>query len=336
MERCKDCKNKLGLIYCSSCSSFYCLECDKLIHSCPKNKRNKRRNYTYSLINSDIIANNLIKKLEDKNDVKKEKFKAYICRTNTNFHKANNKKDPNIRLIKKLELNLDNDLQYNINNINKKNKENYNLEYSNDFNKIYHVIKVNNFKNSIDVNSLLNIIEEQNNIINDLFKKLIFLKEQVQKNNMYEKNNYFDTKLDIINKIYEKEKDDLIKEQNEKILEIQLKYNDIKNKYMSIINERNNNLKENNDINDILEKLKLDKNNININNHKLSKINEELNITEFCMNSHIDELIDKLEKNKIAKTDRRNSNNNKINNYIPKTFSGIKKNRIIKYNSFKN
>ena len=327
MERCKDCKKKVGLIYCNSCSSFYCLECDKLIHNCPKNKSHKRSNYTYSLINSDNIKN--------KDDIKKEKFKAYICRANSNCQKDMGKKDPNIRLINKLELNLDNDLQYSIKNINKKNKENYNLEYSNDFNKIYHVIKVNNYKNNIDVNSLLNIIEEQNNIINDLFQKLIFLKEQVQKNNMYEKNNYFDTKLDIINKIYEKEKEDLIKEQNEKILEIQLKYNDIKNKYMSFINARNNNLNENNDINNIVEKLKLDKNNININNDKLSKINEELNITEFCMNSHIDELIDKLEKNKINKTERRNSNKNGSNNYRAKTFSGIKKYNIIKYNNFK-
>ena len=80
------------------------------------------------MVSIDNIVNNLKKKFEDKNNLKKEKFKAYICRTNTNFHKDKDKKDPNIRLIKKLELNLDNDLEYNINNINKKNKENYNLE----------------------------------------------------------------------------------------------------------------------------------------------------------------------------------------------------------------
>ena len=33
---------------------------------------------------------------------------------------------------------------------------------------------------------------------------------------------------------------------------------------------------------------------MNTNTNKLSKINDEFNIAEFCMNEHFDELIDKL------------------------------------------
>ena len=48
------------------------------------------------------------------------------------------------------------------------------------------------------------------------------------------------------------------------------------------------------EINNIINKLLIDKKNLNLNNNQLSKINKEFNVIEFLMNEHIEELIDKI------------------------------------------
>ena len=309
MEKCKKCKNKIGLVYCYSCSSFYCFECDRIIHSLPDNKTHKRKNKTFSILNSDDIKQFLIRNktfnINKKYSKTNGSFKAYI--TQNNFHKIKNKEDPDINLINKLALNLDNDLNQNLNKEN--DKENYNVIYKNDFNKIYRLLKISNYQNNIDVNNLLNIIEQQDIIINDLFKKIIFLKQQIKEISVNIKDeNYFDKKLDIINKMYEKEREILIKEQEDKILKIKKEYNKIKDKYLNVIKERKNKFKGNVEIDNIIKKLRLDKSNINKNNNRLNKINDDLNIVEFCMNSHIDELINKLIDIKLNQKENENSN----------------------------
>ena len=123
---------------------------------------------------------------------------------------------------------------------------------------------------------------------------------------------YFNKKLDIINKIYEKQKEELIKEQEDKILKIKMEYDIVKDRYLSIIKEKDNNIKTNEEINEIIKKLRLDQNNININSNKLSKINDELNINEFCLSGHIDELINKLVNLNIKVQRKENIRNNKI------------------------
>ena len=339
MEKCQKCKKKVCLIYCRSCSSYYCLECDRLTHNLPKNKKHKRKNITSSLLNFQKSSNNIKINYNNLNNKSwKNKFKFKGSKTQNNFHKSkiNEEEDPNIRLIKKLEYNLNNDIDL-IDNNNR--NEKLLLDYKNDFNKLYKYIKITNIQNKIDINNLFNIIEEQDIIINDLFKKINFLKQKIKDNifidkNIYDPNldinniitkkNYFDKKLDIINQIYEKQKQELIKEQENKIFKIKLEYNKIKDKYLSMINYKADNPK-NNELNDIIKKLKLDKYNLNINANKLSKINDELNITEFCMNEHIDELIFKLGNNKINGQVKENIyESKKINKY----------NYKIRYNSY--
>ena len=52
MKKCLKCKSKIALIYCNSCSTFFCLECDRLTHNKPKNKNHIRKNITSSLLNT--------------------------------------------------------------------------------------------------------------------------------------------------------------------------------------------------------------------------------------------------------------------------------------------
>ena len=104
-----------------------------------------------------------------------------------------------------------------------------------------------------------------------------------------------------------------------------------------MINYKDNNdcSKNNDELNNIIKQLKLDKYNLNINANKLSKISDELNITEFCMNEHIDELIFKLGNNKnngqmkenIYKNDKKNKDNYKkrYKSFNGKEIKNIKK-----------
>ena len=333
MDKCQKCKNKIALIHCNSCSSYFCLECDRLTHNIPKNKNHKRKNNTSSFLNIDYIKRNLSNKhninyktpnnkdKKDKKD-KADKNKEFISQNN--FYKIKDKEDPNIHLIKRLENILNNNIDINEQNI----KNEIYLQYKNDFNKFYKYIKITNLKNNIDINKLLNIIEEQDTIINSLFKKIYFLKQQIKQNIFIDKKmlnerpfdmnkitkdeKYFNKKLDIINKIYEKQKEELIKEQEDKILKIKMEYDIVKDRYLSIIKEKDNNIKTNEEINEIIKKLRLDQNNININSNKLSKINDELNINEFCLSGHIDELINKLGNLNIKVQRKENIRNNKI------------------------
>ena len=290
MKKCQKCKKKIALTNCNSCSSFFCLECDRLIHNISKNKKHKRANITTSLLN--LEKNKKINSFDDK-IIKNRKGKVNIKgdMTKYNFHKAKNKElnkeDPNIHLINKLKNNLDNNFSI----------ENQNILYKNDFNKLYKYIRITNTKNNIDINNLLDIIEQQDIIINDLFKKVYYLKQYIKENNCFDKTKagtneisfnikkdekYFEKKLDIINKIYEKQRQELIKEQEEKILKIQKDYDDIKDKYISIMKGKENHFEKkeeiNKEINKVLNKLLLDKKNLNLNNNQLSKINKELNI----------------------------------------------------------
>ena len=333
MDKCQKCKNKIALIHCNSCSSYFCLECDRLTHNISKNKNHKRKNNTSSFLNIDYIKANLSNKhninyktpnnkdKKDKKD-KADKNKEFISQNN--FYKIKDKEDPNIHLIKRLENILNNNIDINEQNI----KNEIYLQYKNDFNKFYKYIKITNLKNNIDINKLLNIIEEQDTIINALFKKIYFLKQQIKQNIFIDKKmlnerpfdmnkitkdeKYFNKKLDIINKIYEKQKEELIKEQEDKILKIKMEYDIVKDRYLSIIKEKDNNIKTNEEINEIIKKLRLDQNNININSNKLSKINDELNINEFCLSGHIDELINKLGNLNIKVQRKENIRNNKI------------------------
>lgn len=323
MKKCQKCKDKLCLIYCSSCTTFYCLQCDRLTHNLLKNKNHKRRNITSSFLNLEEIKKNFnrnnIENLNNQNAKNLDISKSFkIC---NDLHKIENKEDPNIHLIKKLDYNLNNNLD---NNENYKIEKNI-FEYKNDFNKLYKYIKIINLKNDKDINQLLDIIEEQDEIIKNLFQKVLFLKQKIKENIYIEKNkfnkkaldvynsnninfikdeNYFEKKLDIINKIYEKEKEELIKMHEDTISKIQLKYNIIKDKYFSIIKYKDNKSKKNEGIDYLIKKLKSDKNNLNICSNKLAKLHDELNLVEFCLNGHIDELlIDEL-KNKNKKEEK--------------------------------
>ncbi len=302
MEKCQKCKKKIGLIYCNSCSLYYCLECDRKTHSLNKNKNHKRKNNTSTYINIKDMKKNFNVNINNIDNSKHKSPINYIIRSHTT--KNIQKQDPNIRLIKKLAYNLENDLD---NNINKNNRINNNLEYKNDFNKLYKIIRVANCRNNnLDVNILLNIIEEQDLIIRDLFLKVNFFKQRIKDYILIDKNKienfyvlkdekYFDEKLDIIHKIYEKEKQELIKEQEDNILKMTNKYNLLKEKYLDVVmNQKEKKLKNNEEIYNIIQKLKIDKINMNTNTNKLSKINDEFNIAEFCMNEHFDELMDKL------------------------------------------
>ena len=305
MEKCQKCKKKIALIHCISCKSFFCLECDRLTHNISKNKKHKRTNITSSLLNLGNEKKNIsIHSLDTKNiknGNNKENEIGYITQYNFNKIKTQefSKEDPNIHLVNKLKYNLDNN--YNI--------ENENMFYKNDFNKLYKYIKITNIKNKIDINNLLNIIEQQDIIINDLFKKIYYLKQNIIENislgkdklrnneinyNCIKNEKYFEKKLDIINKIYEKQEQELIKEQEEKILKIKKDYEEIKEKYISIIKGKENKFKNKGEINNIINKLLLDKKNLNLNNNQLSKINKEFYVVELLMNEHIEELIDKI------------------------------------------
>lgn len=323
MEKCQKCKKKTALISCSSCNSCFCFECDRLIHNLPKNKKHTRKNITSSFLNLDYIKSDL-------NNINIIKYKTPQNKNKeNNYNKAKDKEDPNIRLINKLYNILNNDLDYNNENNEYLNNEKLFSEYKKDFNKNYKLIKLTKLNNNIDINKLLNIIEEQDIIINDLFNKINFLKNQIKNlfidkkminENTFEPNKiskdekYFIKKLDIINKIYEKQKEELIKEQEKKISKIKMEYYIIKNKYLSIINKKEYKLKNNEEINEIIKKLKIDYNNINNNTNQLSKINDELNIAKFCMNEHMDELINKFDNcnNKVKINE--NVRNKKINN----------------------
>ena len=104
-----------------------------------------------------------------------------------------------------------------------------------------------------------------------------------------------------------------------------------------MINYKDNNdcSKNNDELNNIIKQLKLDKYNLNINANKLSKISDELNITEFCMKEHIDELILKFGNNKnngqmkenIYKNDKKNKDNYKkrYKSFNGKEIKNIKK-----------
>ena len=82
MEKCQKCKKKVCLIYCRSCSSYYCLECDRLCHNLPKNKKHKRKNITSSLLNFQKSNNNIkinYNNLTNKTDVVLEvKFDRFL------------------------------------------------------------------------------------------------------------------------------------------------------------------------------------------------------------------------------------------------------------------
>ena len=318
MKKCLKCKNKIALIYCNSCSTFFCLECDRLTHNQLKNKKHKRENITTSvLITEENLKNN------DNQNYKSPKYKPEIkgYKSQNNFHKISTKEDPNTYLIKKLEYNLNNDLDF---SDEKFRNEKLISEYKNDFNKLYKYIKITNIKNNIDVNSLLNIIEEQDNIINNLFKKVYFLKKKLEENTP-KNENYFNKKLDIMHKIYEKQKEELIKEQEDKIMKLKLEYNKIKDKYNIVIKSHYDKLEQNGEMYHIIKKLQSDQNNINVNTNKLSKINDELNIAEFCLNEHLDELVYKLVNDK-----RIDNNQNKINEN-----KKIQKEKYIRSKSFK-
>ena len=163
---------KISLIYCKTCSTYYCLQCDRLTHNLPKNKKHKRKNITSSLLNFQKRSNTNIKinydKLNNKSWKNKYKFKG--SKTQNNFHKSKIKEeeDLNSHLIKKLEFNLNNDLDLINDNLR---NEKLLLEYKNDFNNLYKHIKITNIKNKIDINTLFEIIGEQDIIINDLFQK---------------------------------------------------------------------------------------------------------------------------------------------------------------------
>ena len=324
MKKCLKCKSKIALIYCNSCSTFFCLECDRLTHNKPKNNNHTRKNITSSLLNTK--ENTTIKdNLNYKSPKNKPKLKGY--KTQNNFHKKSNEEDPNMHLIKKLEYNLNNDLDF---NDEKYRNDKIISDYKNDFNKLYKYIKITNIKNNIDINSLLNIIEEQDMIINNLFRKVYILKKQLEDNTPKDEK-YFNKKLNIINKIYEKQKEEFIKEQEEKITKIKLEYNKIKNKYNAAIKSNNDKLEKNAEIYNIIKKLKADQKNINENTNKLSKINDEINIAEFCMNDHLDELIERLINNNNCKNKDINKKLKKENIIRNKSFQG---NLINKKNTF--
>jgi hypothetical protein len=293
MEKCQKCKNKIGLIHCTSCSLHYCLECDRKTHALKKNKNHKRKNNTSTYISIKDIKKYF--NLQNLEHIKCKSPNNYKIKPNIiqNIHKQ----DPNLHLIKKLAYKLENDLDSHIN------KENNNLEYKNDFNKLYRIIRVANCGNNyLDINNLLDIIEKQDLIIKDLFVKVYYLKQQIKDNifidkNKIENNNilkdekYFEKKLDIISKIYEKEKQELIRKQEDMISKIKIQYNMLKDKYLDVLkHQKDKKIINNEEINDIIKKIKIDQFNMNTNTNKLSKINDDLNIAEFCMNEHFNEL----------------------------------------------
>jgi hypothetical protein len=264
-----------------------------------KNKNHKRKNNTSTYISIKDIKKHF--NLQNLDHIKCKSPNNYKIKPNIiqNIHKQ----DPNLHLINKLAYKLENDLDSHIN------KENNNLEYKNDFNKLYKIIRVANCGNNyLDINNLLDIIEKQDLIIKDLFVKVYYLKQQIKDNifidkNKIENNNilkdeiYFDKKLDIIIKIYEKEKQELIRKQEDMISKIKIKYNMLKDKYLDVLkHQKDKKIINNEEINDIIKKIKIDQFNMNINTNKLSKINDDLNIAEFCMNEHFNELIFKLGK----------------------------------------
>ena len=343
MEKCQKCKNKIALIYCSSCSLYFCLECDRITHNLIKNKNHKRKNNTSTYLSLDDIKKNFNINNSNNTNYKSPKnnntkFKAYI--TQNDFHKVkSNEEDPNVRLINKLAYKLNNDLDYNMNKL--KNEKN-NIQYKNDFNKLYKLIRITNYKNNFDINNLLNIIEQQDLIINDLFIKVNFLKQVIKENifietdinkldnkNIVKDENYFDKKLDIISKMYEKEKEELIRKQEDKILKIKLEYDMVKDKYLNLIKQKNKNenvnvnVNETEEIYNIIKKLKSDQIDINTNTNKLSIIKDELNNTEFCINEHLDELIFKLGNMKNNSKENENIiyKNKRLNKYNNKSYN---------------
>ena len=346
MEKCQKCKKRTPLIYCSYCSTNYCLECDRLFHTFASKDNHRRKNNTsnYLSLSYDGRSNfNLSGYKPSQKLTRNEecKFKGYI--SHNNFYKKSRKEDPNINLINKLEFILDNNLDCNVDH-----KNELLSGYKNDFNTMYSIIRKKNLKEKIDVNDLLKIIEEQDVIINNLFKKVYYLKQQIKQDIFFDKNNlemkgralnavgndtnsknYFERKLDIINQIYEKEKEKLIEEQEKNILKIKNDYNLIKNKFLSLINFKENKSKPKDEIKKILTKIKSAQNKMNIKANKLSKLHDEINVAELCINDHINELIDKLGKIE----EKSSSSKQKISRF--NSFNGRNKSKLTKTNKSK-